>query len=270
MHYLSALSLIALSFGCHAPAHTESVRPPTSSPFAWHDPTEVPLTQFREATRLDALLAGADDDLERVERLTRWANGLTSHDGGRAAASTHPETLWRATQSEETLRCTEFSILLAGALQSVGIEARALSLKRMDVATAEGGAGHVVVEAYVTGHGWVLADPQFGVVARTTTGRGLHAIDLASTIDRGEPMTLAAVPDLDADAYVVWIRPYLYYLDAAFQQRPFDDVLRDSRSDVPRLMLVPENAARPRIFQRIFPMERLEFTEDRQRFYAAP
>lgn len=266
MQHLSALVLF-LALGCHS-SQAEPVRTPTpTSRFAWHAPTEAPLTEFRRATGLDELLVGGE--LEQVEQLTRWAHGLTSHDGGRDAPSTHPETLWRATQRGETLRCTEYAILLAGALQSAGITARVLSLKRADVATAQAGAGHVVVEAYVPGHGWVFADPQFGVVARTVDGRGLHARNLASAIDRGEPTRLA-VTELDEADYVAWIRPYLHYLDTAFQQRPFDDVLRDSRSDVPRLMLVPEGAARPRVFQRIYPMERLEYTEDPRRFYATP
>ncbi|MBX3249029.1 MAG: transglutaminase domain-containing protein [Myxococcales bacterium] len=269
MRHLSIVLLLTLSFGCH-PSQAAPAQAPAPSPgFAWHDPAEPPLERFREVAALDEVLAGADAGLAQVERLTRWVHELTSHDGGRDAASTHPETLWRASLEGEPLRCTEYSILLAGALQVAGFKARVLSLKREDVATAEAGAGHVVVEVYVAGHGWVLADPQFGVVARTAEGRGLHALGLAGALDRGEQLVLATA-ELDEVDYGAWIRPYLFYLDAAFQQRPFDDVLRDSRSDVPRLMFVPEGAAQPRVFQRIYPMERLEFTDDVERFYAAP
>lgn len=164
----------------------------------------------------------------------------------------------------QAFRCVEYATVLNGCLNALGIYARVLSLKTQDCETREYGAGHVVVEAYIPKlEKWIMADPQFNVMAYDDKGP-LNAVELAQSDKHA--ITIEQTFS-DHFTYYDWIMPYLYYFTVPFDNR-IDDPQPSGEKE--KLMLVPLGAKPPAVFQRIHPIDHVIYTHSIRDFYAKP
>lgn len=105
--------------------------------------------KLKEKYQLEELVAGCDSELEKVEAVTKWVTNLWKHDGANVPAQSDPlSILDDVTEKGMQYRCVEYSTVIGGCLNAIGIQARVIGLKTQDVETRETGAGHVAVEAY--------------------------------------------------------------------------------------------------------------------------
>ncbi len=235
-------------------------------PFAWGRPDEPYLLRLRTEYALDAVAAGCQADIDRVEAVCRWAHALWRHDGYHKAESDDPIAILAAAARGERFRCVEYGIVISACLNALGVPARVLSLKTEDCETREYEAGHVAAEAYARDFGkWVLADGQFGAVPRLN-GVPLSALELQRALADGRSgLTVDGLSDAEVAAYFDWVGEYLVYFDVPIDNR----VGVPDRSPV-RLMLVPIGMKQPTVFQRKLPVKHVRYTRSVEAFYTRP
>ena len=215
------------------------------------------LEELREESGLEAVVAGAETDLERLAAVTNWASALWRHDGSNQPSANDPLTILREVAAGARFRCVEYSIVIAGCLEALGMDARVVGLKTADVETRSSGAGHVVVEAYLRDlDKWAMADGQWNVIP-ALAGRPLNAVELQRALAAGDgPLELVGVTGLRALLYRRWIVPYLYFFDTSV--------------DGEYLMLGPVGAPQPRTFQGRMPLNVTIYTHSFREFYPIP
>jgi len=231
--------------------------------FRWSAPGDPYLTELRTRYNLDALIAGKPDDYARAQTITGWVHSLWRHDGAHEPKAKDPISIIEAARQGERFRCVEYSVVLAGALNSVGIPARTLGLKTADMQTRQSGAGHVVVEAYLPDLGkWVMLDGQWNALPERS-GVPLSALECRRAL--AEELPGLKIAGGAGSQYINWVRPYLFYLDV-----PFDNRVGVSDRSGQGLMLVPEGVSQPRVFQRVHRLNYLRFTRSVEAFYPVP
>jgi transglutaminase-like putative cysteine protease len=231
----------------------------------WSSPSESYLTTLRTQYGLDAVVSGARSDFERVRLVSRWVRGRWEHNGDNVADPGDPLSILQGAARGQRFRCVEYAVVLSGALNALGIPARVLGLKTQDVETRATGAGHVVAEAYLRDQGkWVLVDGQWDAIPMLG-GVPLNAVELQRALARRERgLGVTSISRTDAAAYFAWTAPYLYYFDAALDQRV------GVRTQAGALMLVPVGAKNPTVFQQKYPMGVMTYTHNVDAFYAPP
>ena len=267
-----AVCILALS-GCSSalPALTFSAGPgaeplPAVQRSAPDDPY---LVRLRAEHALDAVVAGAGTDLDRVRRLSAWTRSRWDHNGFNEPSAPDPLTILAEAAAGQRFRCVEYAVVLAGALNAVGVPARVLGLKTADVETRALGAGHVVAEAYLADLGrWVMVDGQFDFIP-VLDGEPLSALDLQGALaTRPGDVAFERLSEggISPGRYRRFIGPYLYYFDVRLDQRYTAGGDRDRRL----LTLGPVGAPMPTVFQRTSPMGPQVYTHSAAAFYAAP
>ena len=226
--------------------------------WSWVRYSRAYLAELREEFGLDAVAAGTETDLERLAAVTNWVNGLWRHDGGNQPSANDPLTILREAAAGGRFRCVEYSIVIAGCLEALGMDARVVGLKTADVETRSSGAGHVVAEAYLRDLGkWAMADGQWNVIP-VLAGRPLNAVELQQTLADGQQgqLEMGGAAGWQAVVYRRWIVPYLHYFDTGV--------------DGEYLMLGPVGAPQPRTFQGRMPLNVTIYTHSVREFYPAP
>ena len=268
------LASVALMFACYfvaslalytpTPLRWESVPAAVAPRVLYPSPDEPSLARLRAEQQLDAMVAGAGSDLERLRRVVHWANGRFAHDSNNAASKADALTILAEAAQGQRFRCVEFSVVTAAAAQSLGLPARVLHLKRADMETARAGAGHVVAEVWLPSWGkWVMADGQWDVVP-VAGGLPLNAVELQRALaERRLDLRVSAdlLPIKEA-TYLPWVAPYLYHFDYNLDQRP--------GGDLGVVMLAPAGAPEPRNFQGTSLGAYKYFLHDPALFYQAP
>ena len=234
------------------------------------------LVALRTKYDLEKVVSGAGDDYERLRRLVKWAHDRWQHTGDNTPSRSDPLTILAEAAQGKRFRCVEYSIVVAGCAQSLGMPARRLGLKREDVETAQSGAGHVVAEVWLNSRKkWVLADGQWDALPEKD-GVPLNAVEFQDAFARNAPgLKIRSSSDIKADSYLGWVAPYLYYFDFSMDQRfsaPQTDHAEGQRYQPQRgaVMLVPKGAERPAVFQRKTPMKNLTYISDPRAFYPVP
>ena len=241
--------------------------------FSWSDPDGPYLSRMREEFALDSIVQDTTDDFERMKRVSTWVHGLWDHDGYNQPQANDPISIVKEAAEGNHFRCVEYSIVLQGALNALGIPARTLGLKTSDVETRESGAGHVVVEAYLQDMDkWVMIDSQFDVIP-LLDGIPLSAVELQDALARGaRGLDVASASGsttlLDhlkhRVFYFNWIGQYLYFFDVPLDHRFVTGASQQ------KLMLVPLGADPPTVFQRKWPLGDLIHTSSIEAFYPRP
>ncbi|HEV2147874.1 MAG TPA: transglutaminase domain-containing protein [Longimicrobiaceae bacterium] len=252
--YRFELRVPALEFGDAAPAGQYE--------FLWSSPDEPYLSRLRTEFDLAQLAAEADTEYERVRAVSRWARARWKH-GNDGAENGDPISILREAALGREFRCVEYAAVLAAALNALGIAARPVGLWKRSVETDEGGAGHLVVEAYLESLGkWIMVDGQFDVTP-VLEGVPLSALELQLALAEARPgVGVDSSAPLRADQYLEWLAPFLFYLHVRLDNR------YDAVTDAAKLMLVPSGAKEPAVFQRIEPVRDMVFTRSPSRFYA--
>jgi hypothetical protein len=268
-HCLPALGVVAclgrptepftpvLKFAFDSSEHAAWTYSPTSDAY---------LEQLRGSYSLASVVSGAGTDFEKVQRMSRWVRQRWEHNGDRVASPADPISILKFAEAGQRFRCVEYSIVLSGALNSIGIRSRVVGLKTSDVETRESGAGHVVSEAYLGDQKkWVMVDGQWDVIPMLGA-RPLSAIELQAALAARDPaLGVESLSGASASRYFSWVAEYLYYFDATLDQRT---VASDKRFKA--LMLVPEGAPQPRVFQRKYSIGDVTYTNNAYLFAGPP
>jgi hypothetical protein len=216
------------------------------------------LVKLRTLYKLDELVAGAATDLERLERLTRWAHGRWKHNGNNQPSRPDALTILKEAEEGKMFRCVEYASVIVAAARSLGLPARQLALKTHDVETRESGAGHVVAEVWLRDvKKWAFADGQWDVVPERG-GAPLSGSEFATAIwePKNQPMCRGASAE-SCGRYLAWVAPYLHYLDYS-----------NARGTC--VMMVPKGSPDPHIFQVRYPIGNCTYLSNPDAFNRAP
>jgi hypothetical protein len=228
-------------------------------------PDDPYLVKMRDEYGLNEVVAGKKSDYEKVRAVSRWVRSRWEHNGQNMPQKADPLSILEEAKQGKQFRCVEYSIVLAAALNSVGIPARQLSILTEDVETKESGAAHVVAEAYLADKKkWIMVDGQWDVIP-TLNGRPLGAIEFQKALAKNaKGLGVDTFSGVEAKGYFDWIAPYLFYFITKF----------DNRYGVPasrkELVLVPEGAKEPKVVQRKWPIGDVIYTRSLKAFNARP
>ena len=241
------------------------------SPFLYHSPEDPGPAQLRAEYGLDDVTRGIEYEFDRVAVLAGWVNSRWSHSGSNIPSLTNPLKILLEADEGASFRCVEYSVVMVGAAQAMGMPARVVGLKTRKAATAQSGAGHVVAEVWLEDfEKWVVADAQFGYVFRAE-GVPLNAVELGEALARGP----GSVEVLSADGPICWLRkthyllfvsPYLFHFDSLYDQRVF---LPEHERTSGGIMLLPDGAPNLQVFQRRHYLN-LDYTSSVDDFYVNP
>lgn len=228
MNWYRAVVLTLLAFTAGCASDSEALRfarqaeiSESAVAFQWQSPSDPYLNELRTRYDLDRVLSGSRTDYERVVAITQWTHQRWTHSVTHAAINDDPLSILKAAAHGERFRCTEYSIVAAGALNSIGIPARIVFLDvRSTIKKILGVGGHVATEAYLRDEGkWVMLDAQWGAVP-LLQGRPLNAVEFQAGIaDEVEGLEIAGLSETGAGEYVKWIAPYLYSFTVRLDNR---------------------------------------------------
>jgi hypothetical protein len=227
--------------------------------------------EFRRLRRdygLDAVIADCRTDRARLHSIASWAHSSFAHDGSNEPSAGDPLTILSEAAGGGAFRCVEYATLVVAAARAIGLPARELCLASRDVETRTTGGGHVVAEVWLPDCSkWAFVDAQYGVVPERD-GNPLNAVEFREAIWSEDPdLVCVGAPDGDCSQYESWILPYLFYFLVRADQRFY----ADSPGDGEDVMLVPEGARRPGVFQRTSHLyDNTRFTSNPDVFYPNP
>jgi hypothetical protein len=208
-------------------------------PLRFDDPKTPELAQLRTEFQIDAAVAGAGDDYDRLIRLTFWTSRQWEHDPSHMASQSDPITILREAKAGGRFICQNYAMVLAGAARAYGLYARHLSILPADVETRS--EAHSVAEVWVPAfRKWALADGQYGIVPELK-GVPLNGVELQKAIAEDAP-TRCRGNEKACQEWQTFIISNLYYFKISDDQRRFGG--RASR----QLVLVPKGAKEPHKF----------------------
>ena len=210
------------------------------------------LRTLRETYKLDAIVAGAADDLDRIRRVCRWVHARTSHQGWNGDLPSDALGLLQVAENGGQWRCVEYGIVLAGCLNAVGIPARQVGGQARDVETIAVGAGHVFAEAWIADRQrWMFVDAQMDIVGLDSDGTPMNSVEFRNSLSRPTP-------------------PIPYPLGLAFCMNYFVTGFEAADGTRTRIMLGPIGSKMPTKFQRVLSRAPDRFTHRLADMYAPP
>ena len=210
------------------------------------------LRTLRETYKLDAIVAGAADDLDRIRRVCRWVHGRTSHQGWNGDLPSDALGLLQVAEKGGQWRCVEYGIVLAGCLNAVGIPARKVGGQARDVETIAVGAGHVFAEAWIADRQrWMFVDAQMDIVGLDSDGTPMNSVEFRNSLSRPTP-------------------PIPYPLGLAFCMNYFVTGFEAADGTRTSIMLGPIGSKMPTKFQRVLSRAPDRFTHRLADMYAPP
>ena len=210
------------------------------------------LRTLRETYKLDAIVAGAADDLDRIRRVCRWVHARTSHQGWNGDLPSDALGLLQVAENGGQWRCVEYGIVLAGCLNAVGIPARQVGGQARDVETIAVGAGHVFAEAWIADRQrWMFVDAQMDIVGLDSDGTPMNSVEFRNSLSRPTP-------------------PIPYPLGLAFCMNYFVTGFEAADGTRTSIMLGPIGSKMPTKFQRVLSRAPDRFTHRLADMYAPP
>lgn len=225
------------------------------------------LVQLRERYRLDDLTQECTDDLARVRTVCSWVHGRWEHHHSNRPKKPDALSILEEAEQGGRFRCVEYATVTHACLQALGIPARLVNAMRRDIETRESGSGHLVVEAFLRDHErWQFVDTQLDVVP-TLDDRPLNTVEFQDAIARDRPgLVPRSSGDAPAEVYPQWAAEALYYLRFPFDCR----VEAGPVAARPQLLLLPDGAPEPKVFERLFPIRNSTPTRSLDTFYRHP
>lgn len=227
------------------------------------DPKIPQFLEMRREFAIDAVVAGAKDDYERLRRLAHWVSTRWEHSSDQMASKSDPLTILREAQKGGRFICREYAVVMAGVAAAYGMPARVVNLLPRDVETRS--EAHSVAEVWLEGFGkWVLADGQWGVVAELD-GVPLNAIEVQAALAADRKVVCNA-----GDGVFVEWKPFIlrnaFFIKMGNDQRAFE------HRTTAQLVLVPKGAPKPTKFaggnEEVFAGS--IYTSNPDSFYAPP
>ena len=202
--------------------------------------TNNDLIELRQKYNLEQMVSGAKSELEKSLILLNWTNGLWRHTGANEPKKNDALSILLEVEKGKRFRCVEYAIVLAAALNSIGIPARIVSLYTKDVETSKCCAGHVVTEAYLPGFKkWIFLDGQMNYIP-FLNGVPLNAFEYQSAIINNEKeVELRSIKGnfnkIKTSRKINWVTEHLFYFHIYFNF-PEPKVMCEEKSG---LILVP-------------------------------
>ncbi len=220
------------------------------------------LKKFRKECQLDEITAECKTDIEKVEKLCHWVNGLWKHNGENTPVKNDPLSIVKESKSGANFRCVEYAKVLNASLNSIGISARIIGLKTKDSETRPSGAGHIAIEAYIPSLSkWIFIDAQWDAIPYCGK-TPLNAVEFRNGLfHKKKNLKIRTNSIITSIFYSKWISRYLYFLDTR---------VTVSGRDNARLMLVPLEAQKPKVFQIHTPLNNYVYTNSAKSFYPEP
>jgi len=232
--------------------------------------TDIELKRLRSEYKLDELIKFAKSDLEKAKILLNWTNSRWKHNGSNKPKKSAALTILKEAQNGKNFRCVEYGIVLSETLNSIGIPSRVIGLKTKYVETAKSYAGHVATESYISEiNKWVFLDPQMNYIPYLNE-IPLNTVEYQKAIsvnrDKIRLVNLKGILNKKKSKSITkWIYKYLYYFDISFGQRENRKCHGKSK-----LMLVPVNSKKPKIFQIKNKIDNCIYTNNINNFYVKP
>lgn len=233
------------------------------------------LDSLRKEFNIDSLVANANSELQKAFILLKWSHTRWEHNGSNTPEKSDAISILDEAKTGKNFRCTEYSIVLASVLNSVGIPARVVGIKVKDVGSTLAGAGHVVTEAYLSElNKWIFLDGQMNYIP-FFNNKPLNAVEYKNAIiNNMGHLELRSLnynfSKEEVKEYADWEGKYLYYLDTQFDNREGKITKRITYDGKTKLMLVPIGADNPTKFQFFQSMDNLDYTHNIEDFYKKP
>ena len=229
------------------------------------------LLQLRAEYPIDSIISLAGSDLEKVRKVASWVHNLWKHDGMNEPEQSNALYILGEVKKGKRFRCVEYGIVTTACLNSIGIKSRTLSLKTKDAEIRPTGAGHVLLEVFLNDMDkWVMVDPQWDIIPHKEN-MPLNAVEFQSAINNREKIGIWTSEQIQAEEYIPWIYPYLYYFSIKFDNREnIDKNEQYTYQGKSSLMLVPLGAKEPTVFQQKFPIDYCFYTNSLKDFYSRP
>lgn len=234
------------------------------------------LDSLRRTFKIDEVVMGCKTDLERVLAILDWTHNQWKHNGSNTPKKGDAISILIEARTGKQFRCVEYGVVLAAALNSIGITARSIGLKTKNVETRESGAGHVATEAFLKDfEKWIFIDPQMNLIP-TLNKVPLNAVEFNRALcDSRRSIKYinktGKVKFLSAIMYNRWISPYLFFFDVIIDNRY--GIERNDRLTCKgkrSLMLVPSGVKNPTVFQIKYPIDYCLYTNCLDVFYGKP
>lgn len=236
---------------------------PPAFPIAFDDGRDPEFQEMKKEFGIDAVVAGAKDDYDRLRRLTAWVSTRWQHSPNQMASKGDPLTILREARAGGRFICRDYAIVLAGVASAYGFSARVINLLPRDVETRS--EAHSVAEVWLESRGkWVLADGQYGAIGELD-GVPLSGLELQAAFAADKPVRCVVGESICAE-WKPFILRNAYYFKTGNDARAFR---REFKS---QLVLVPKGAPIPRKFaggnEGVF--AGAIYTSNPETFYAPP
>lgn len=223
------------------------------------------MRRLKETYGIEELVKDARNDIDRVRIVCNWVHNRWQHQGMCPRQPNDPIAILEAAKAGTGFSCYEYSIVLAGCLNSIGIKTRIVVLLPRFVDQSPSGSYHVVAEAYLENRKkWVMADAQFNSVP-TLNNYPLSIVELQNTLTRrlGD-VDFGSVEEQYHRSYPHDILVNIHYL-----YTPLDNRIVGAQSPVNQsggLMLVPLGDTPPQRFAGA-PVGKIQVTHSVPDFY---
>jgi len=260
--FKSLLAEIKAKYG-PVPLVWDRSQPAPPFPVLYDDPKAPQFLEMRREFAIDAVVAGAKDDYERLRRLTHWVSTRWEHSPNQMASKSDPLTILREAQKGGRFICREYAIVMAGVAAAYGMPARVVNLMPREVETRS--EAHSAAEVWLDEFGkWVLADGQYGAIGELD-GVPLSGIELQAALAADRTVVCSAGDGV----YAEW-KPFIlrnaFFIKMGNDQRAFE------HRTTAQLVLVPNGAPNPTKFaggnEEIF--AGAIYTSNPDSFYAPP
>jgi hypothetical protein len=167
------------------------------------------LRRFARQCDLEALVFGAQTDLERVYRVSSWVNGLWRHHSSNRPSANDPLTILREVEEGERFRCVEYARVIHGALSALDMRCRLISMYKREPERTS--SSHVACEVFLDEQSkWVFVDGQWNAIP-VLGGVALNAVELQrELVKRNREVTFYERGFMPV--YRRWVADYLFYL----------------------------------------------------------
>ncbi len=268
---LKMLFIIIAATGCTKSRLEFDSFTPTSSSFVYNNSDAKKLNELYELVQPEKLFDQTDSEYLKIMKVSHFVYSFSEYDGKDNLSASDPISLFHEAKKGKTFRCVEYSVLIAGILQSIGFYARVVGLKMKDADIKESdyGAGHVVAEVFLPKYQkWVMIDGQWDAVIEYD-GRPLNAVEVLQKIQNGKDVKIVGISwksklFFQRLYYKHWLKRYLYYFDTSTSNDLFS---KEKKTDDSTIMLHAKDAKKISSFQTSIELSIGKYTTNVQEFY---
>ena len=164
--------------------------------------------------------------------------------------------------------CLEYSSVLSGCLNSLGLKSRVIYLHPEDVETRTESPVHVIVEVFLPFYDkWVYADAQWDLIPMLNDVP-LNAVEFQESLFQVQPdLRFAGLTEATFEEYTSFVAEYLYYFNTFLDHRHAGSEVQNKSKKI--VMLFPIGVNKPRTIQG-YRLKQIYYTNSLAEFYQNP